>query len=591
METESRFGPWNPGIQSPMPSHVLPLSTIFDPKHVTINYAENKELVAFTGLPKETIATFKPERLVVHELLIRISANYSVSDGTVYEDLGINFRSMAQTILEKYLHPKLDEIFLQFNALRQKIETEVHSELDSLFHPPVAFNAKKLSWWGRLIGAKPPIKTEKPTSESELIHQWLLRAGTEKSEINKSICHNLYKVLNAIAIRHGKVRGDREMITNLVTNQVCNQIGSDKIGEWIEPVIEGGAEAEGYNKLPIQQQPNIINIKGSSASGKSTLRPRLRQLVSSIDLQWEHFALISPDIWRKFLLDYASLGEHYKYAGTCSGLELQIVDQKLDRYMQKKSQQHQMPHLLIDRFRFDSFATKSKEEGSNLLTRFGSRVYMFYMITPPHETVERAWKRGLQVGRYKAVDDLLDHNVEAFTGMPQIFFTWALNQEKDVYYEFLDNGVDYGIQPRTVAYGTNGCLTILDIDKLIDIDRFRKINVNATQPDDVYPQKIDEELPKQILFLKQCFQRLQSVEIVNFETGQICCRIKNGKVTELDRHALNNAINNSLIADAIFSILEKCSSNHCETVSPPQQLKKDDHYTLGQWGKSVKNCG
>ena len=33
-------------------------------------------------------------------------------------------------------------------------------------------------------------------------------------------------------------------------------------------------------------------------------------------------------------------------------------------------------------------------------------------------TVELAKKRGLQVGRYKAVDDLLAHNVEAYTGMP-----------------------------------------------------------------------------------------------------------------------------------------------------------------------------
>ena len=35
--------------------------------------------------------------------------------------------------------------------------------------------------------------------------------------------------------------------------------------------------------------------------------------------------------------------------------------------------------------------------------------------------MERAWYRGEQFGRYKAVDDLLAHNVEAFTGMPELF--------------------------------------------------------------------------------------------------------------------------------------------------------------------------
>ena len=60
-----------------------------------------------------------------------------------------------------------------------------------------------------------------------------------------------------------------------------------------------------------------------------------------------------------------------------------------------------------------------EEEAARLLTRFGHLVYMFFMITPPIATVERAWKRGRQVGRYKAVDDLLAHNVEAYKGMPR----------------------------------------------------------------------------------------------------------------------------------------------------------------------------
>ena len=84
-----------------------------------------------------------------------------------------------------------------------------------------------------------------------------------------------------------------------------------------------------------------------------------------------------------------------------------------------------MSHLLIDRFRFDSFAPDSDEAGSNLLTRFGRIIYLFFMITPPASLVERAWNRGLDVGRYKAVDDTLAHGVEAYSGMPELFFTWV----------------------------------------------------------------------------------------------------------------------------------------------------------------------
>ena len=100
-----------------------------------------------------------------------------------------------------------------------------------------------------------------------------------------------------------------------------------------------------------------------------------------------------------------------------------------------------MSHLLIDRFRFDSFAPDSDEAGSNLLTRFGQIVYLFFMITPPASLVERAWNRGLEVGRYKAVDDTLAHGVEAYSGMPELFFTWVARRDKRVHFEFLDNSV------------------------------------------------------------------------------------------------------------------------------------------------------
>ena len=188
-----------------------------------------------------------------------------------------------------------------------------------------------------------------------------------------------------------------------------------------------------------------MNIKGASASGKSTMRLLQKTLAEEIGIAWEDFAVISPDIWRKFLLDYDTLGEAYKYAGTLTGHEVEIIDQKLDQYMADKAQKGAMSHLLIDRFRFDGFAAEpNAEEGSNLLTRFGDEIYMFFMITPPEATVERVWKRGLQFGRYKAVDDLLDHNVGAFTGMSRLFFTWALRSDKTVHFEFLDNSVSKG---------------------------------------------------------------------------------------------------------------------------------------------------
>ena len=323
---------------------------------------------------------------------------------------------------------------------------------------------------------------------------------------------------------------------------MCNDYGSAVIGDAIAPYVREAIAREGYRSLPRQQQPVVMNVKGASASGKSSMRPLQRSLARKLSLPWEDFALISPDIWRKFLLDYGSLGPAYKYAGTLTGHEVEIIDKKLDRRMAARAAREEMPHLLIDRFRFDSFAPGPEGKGSNrLLTRFGDLVYMFFMITPPEMTVERAWLRGLRLGRYKALEDTLAHNVEAYTGMPELFFTWALSAGKRVHYEFLDNSVPEGQPPRTVAFGWNTEMTILDIKRMIDIDRFRKIDIHAHKPEEVY---IDENVApeRNVDFLKRCARWIAIINFADYRTGQVYARLEHGKWAWRDERKFAQAL-------------------------------------------------
>ena len=71
--------------------------------------------------------------------------------------------------------------------------------------------------------------------------------------------------------------------------------------------------------------------------------------------------------------------------------------------------------------------------------------------------------------------------------MPRLFFTWALRADKTVHYEFLDNSVPEGQRPRTVAFGWNGEMNILDVKCLLDVERYRKIDVQGKSPAEVYP--------------------------------------------------------------------------------------------------------
>ena len=247
-----------------------------------------------------------------------------------------------------------------------------------------------------------------------------------------------------------------------------------------------------------------------------------------------------------------------------------------------------MSHLLIDRFRFDSFEPELEDKGSSrLLTRFGDLVYMFFMITPPEMTVERAWTRGLKVGRYKAVEDLLAHNVEAYTGMPELFFTWALIDGKRVHYEFLDNSVAEGHPPRTVAFGWNGEMTVLDIKSMLDIERFRKINIRAQTPEEVYA---DENLAPEcnVDFLKRCARWIPIINFADYETGQVYAQLKHGKWVWRDEQRFADVLNDPDAKAGLQAVAPNAYESTGGTTGKRTNLTLDKAHTLGAWGEAAR---
>jgi hypothetical protein len=245
-----------------------------------------------------------------------------------------------------------------------------------------------------------------------------------------------------------------------------------------------------------------------------------------------------------------------------------------------------MPHLLIDRFRFDSFVPNLEEGSSRLLTRFGDLVYMFFMITPPEMTVERAWTRGLKLGRYKAVDDLLAHNVEAYAGMPELFFTWALIAGKRVHYEFLDNSVAEGRPPRTVAFGWNGEMTILDIKSMIDIERFRKINIQAHRAADVYAN-MDLSPQSNVDFLKRCVRWIPVINFADYETGQVYARLQHGHWAWRDEPRFNRTLDNPEASAGLRAVAPNVYAPPSSPEQKHMDVASEKMHTLGAWGEAA----
>jgi hypothetical protein len=589
----TEYSAWNPGLQSQLPRQYLPLSTIFNSDNVSTGIAKAYELADYCGLPVQDLVAFRPERLIVHELLIGVTINLSVPDGTKYATLGENFRQMASTILARYIAPHRDEVVAAYERVKHAATEKIEQELSIAFASgakPAGANNNAKPKRGFFGFGKPKPAPAAPAESPEARDRrnaaaWLKKAEATDDPLDEACFRALGTVATAIIAKRGRLYGDQKLLTELAVTLVCNDYGSEVIGEAIQPFIQEAAAREGYRLLATQTHPVVMNVKGASASGKSTMRPRQRALAEKLHLPWNEFALISPDIWRKYLLDYDSLGAAYKYAGTLTGHEVEIIDKKLDLRMAAKAADGRMSHLLIDRFRFDSFAPAGKES-RRLLTRFGELIYMFFMITPPEMTVERAWKRGLKVGRYKAVDDLLAHNVEAYEGMPELFFTWALSAGRRVHYEFLDNSVVESQRPRTVAYGWNQEMTVLDVKAMLDIDRFRKININARAPAEVYVG--DDLTPERnVEFLKRCARMIPIVNFADYDTGQVYARLQHGQWNWRDEQGFARALQDPDTKAGLEAVaLKKYDPSAPGEIGQSDETEAHAH-TLGAWGEAA----
>ncbi|KIU27477.1 hypothetical protein SR39_29330 [Methylobacterium radiotolerans] len=582
---EAAIGPWNPGVRSDLPSAFVPLVTVYRPEHVETPLRDALDLSDLCGLPARQLTRFRAGRLVVHEVLIRVMSDLSVPVGAVYADLGVNFRAIVTTILREGIEPRLGEIETALAGIRAEADAvlarEVAAILDDRPPPP-----PEPRWLDRLLGRRPPAleapREDLATRALRHLETWQRRAAEAGDALEIAACEALRAVVAGLIARQNTVIRDAALLRTIAGTLVSNGYGSRRIGEQIEPWIDAVVEAQRYRRLAPQDHPVVMNVKGASASGKSTIRPYQLGLARRLGMAWSDFAVITPDVWRKYLLDYDSLGEASRYAGTLTGYEVEIIDMKLDRYVTRKAAERRISNLLIDRFRFDSFqAEAGSDGGGQLLTRFGDRVYMQFMVTPPADTVERAWKRGELFGRYKAVEDLLAHNVEAYTGMPRLFFNWALARDKQVVCEFLDNSVPLGERPRTIAFWADGILNILDVKGLIDIDRFRKVDIFARGPEAVF-KGADLSAAANTNFLRECLRRMATVRFIQAETGRAILRLDRGRITALDRDTLAAVKAGPDWEAACAAIGFPADPSSIPTLE--ETLHPADAPTLGAWG-------
>src|SRR5579864_98142 len=129
---QGEFGPWNPGIESQVPKQLRHLATIFRAENVFTSLAAATELRGLTGFNLSELVVFRPQRLALHELLVRVTADFAVPDGTLIADLGVNFREIARLLLMRYLEPAMDAITEAYRRASQGVNAIIEPALSRL---------------------------------------------------------------------------------------------------------------------------------------------------------------------------------------------------------------------------------------------------------------------------------------------------------------------------------------------------------------------------------------------------------------------------------------------------------------------------
>ena len=513
MPTQEEYSAWNPGLSTNLPLDLGRLETIFQAPNVYTDYEEVQEIAALTGLKPQHLVGFTSWRLVMHELIVRVGANIHIPEAELEEDLGINFRRITNDILHQHIAPLYPTIEIQFQHLSDCVKLEVDRVLteEIMIHtPPVVIKKSVWPWHKKNPTEQPHLSSAE--IQFKAINTLKTTGLAHKNPLIKAVYKSSYQILGSIAATRGLIGNDAIFMSRIICRHTLNNYGSYMVGKWIEPAIGTAVIANQYQLLKGVEKPVIISLKGASAAGKSTIRPLLKETMKQRGIESSLYGIISPDIWRRQLLDYESLGPHYKYSGRFTSNEVNIIDGKLDRYIRRVSQQNKsIPNILVDRFRFDSFSTQQIQKVLHgTYAKYAHTMYMYFIITAPQDTVERGWIRGKERGRYKSVEDFLGHSVEAYQGIPKLIFKWLAHTTPQYEFTFFDNSVPKGQFPLTSATGNQKGIQVFDPRVFINIERYQKINIHAQNAQQVYPNEKIMAVANNMSFFNQCLKRFPS---------------------------------------------------------------------------------
>jgi hypothetical protein len=129
-------------------------------------------------------------------------------------------------------------------------------------------------------------------------------------------------------------------------------------------------------------------------------------------------------------------------------------------------------------------------------------------------------------------------------------------------------------------------MTVLDIKSMLDIERFRKINIHARRPEDVYSAK--ELAPERnVDFLKRCARLIPIINFADYETGRTYARLEHGRWTWRDERLFARMLDDPDAGTGLGAIAADRHESAAARVPERTDPAAEKLHTLGAWGEGA----
>jgi hypothetical protein len=117
---------------------------------------------------------------------------------------------------------------------------------------------------------------------------------------------------------------------------------------------------------------------------------------------------------------------------------------------------------------------------------------------------------------------------------------------------------------------------------LLDVDRYRRINVDARNPAEVYPGGDAMAPEHNTRFLAACVRRLPAVNFAARDSGRIYARTESGRLAWVDPEMLARALTDPETRAGILAVAPEALGPSAPA-RRAEALRAADYHTLGQW--------